>query len=770
MGSLKRILGACMLVGLFSSPTISQSQRTWLPLISWGCPYDVDANGNPRGNYWKYMGQVQQAGFNTIYASGATTADFDTAGRRGMRLIQSMHHPYCEGQRSIYQSEDAGTFNHSSVEGQAVRDDSARNGWAWRALVGIHEVGYIQRDLLDPLNKEQNVVRPGVYDPLTFYADFRMRVPDYPQQSEKGTSAVVRLSVVLKRPSGQGGTVVLATWDVPLSTFQDSGAVGSHYAEFRLPFTVSSDMIEGMDAWNADEGFDYRVYWYGGTDIYLDYVEVRDAVYDSLSRGLYDQQIEQRIQRFSDSNGYYPRVLFRWYLQDEPTTDQYAANHLMVGKLGAHRAPATAPGVQATLGDVRILDDFLEEVQPDSELLFHVYPFTSTTDTCSDGASPPYTRTLQEAFDAVLAEYLTARQKAAEQGLDFWLLPQAHEYIRDNESILRFPTINELKCHVYLCLAAGAKALFYFVYVSDPGYTPGIAREQPAKGQELVDEPHHTLGEGKTMSWTGTGSGGLVWYREKDGEWVKTVTPFGETLWYGVQEVNGVLNSIGHTVAALEWQRTFCADGSGNTGGIVTKVTGDFNPPYVQVAEFLDPQGKPYIELVNRRCLSTEGQTVDVTIDPPDPSVAIYTLTDIYSGETWWIDTEVTHTFTDIALDPGQGRFLVLEPLDVKGGRSLPKQAMHTVDRESRNFSLGPNYPSPFNESTAIPFTLPIGAHVRLSLFDATGREVKVLVDEYCSAGAHVAVLEARNLPSGVYVYRISAGRYRAARKLVLLK
>ena len=51
----------------------SQPKRGWSPLISWGYPYDVDGNGNPIGNYYNHMAEVQSAGFNTIYASGDST-------------------------------------------------------------------------------------------------------------------------------------------------------------------------------------------------------------------------------------------------------------------------------------------------------------------------------------------------------------------------------------------------------------------------------------------------------------------------------------------------------------------------------------------------------------------------------------------------------------------------------------------------------------------------------------------------------------------------
>ncbi|HUF09253.1 MAG TPA: T9SS type A sorting domain-containing protein [Rhodothermales bacterium] len=85
-------------------------------------------------------------------------------------------------------------------------------------------------------------------------------------------------------------------------------------------------------------------------------------------------------------------------------------------------------------------------------------------------------------------------------------------------------------------------------------------------------------------------------------------------------------------------------------------------------------------------------------------------------------------------------------------------------------FVLHQNYPNPFNPSTAISFELPEAAHVLLSVFDLTGREVRRLVDKTMPAGSHRAHFDAGNLPGGVYLYRVSAGSWSETRKAVLLK
>ncbi len=85
-------------------------------------------------------------------------------------------------------------------------------------------------------------------------------------------------------------------------------------------------------------------------------------------------------------------------------------------------------------------------------------------------------------------------------------------------------------------------------------------------------------------------------------------------------------------------------------------------------------------------------------------------------------------------------------------------------------FALSQNYPNPFNPSTAIEYELPTPQHVRLEVFDATGRSVGVLVDGIRPAGTHSVRFDADNLPSGLYVYRLQANGETRTRKMTLLR
>jgi hypothetical protein len=87
-----------------------------------------------------------------------------------------------------------------------------------------------------------------------------------------------------------------------------------------------------------------------------------------------------------------------------------------------------------------------------------------------------------------------------------------------------------------------------------------------------------------------------------------------------------------------------------------------------------------------------------------------------------------------------------------------------------QSYNLYQNYPNPFNPSTLISYQLPASAFVTLKVFDILGREIKIIVNEYQYAGKHSMEFNASDLPSGVYFYRIDAGKYHSTKKLLLLK
>ncbi|MFC1726659.1 T9SS type A sorting domain-containing protein [candidate division KSB1 bacterium] len=86
------------------------------------------------------------------------------------------------------------------------------------------------------------------------------------------------------------------------------------------------------------------------------------------------------------------------------------------------------------------------------------------------------------------------------------------------------------------------------------------------------------------------------------------------------------------------------------------------------------------------------------------------------------------------------------------------------------SFGIAQNYPNPFNPDTKINFQLPEAARVTLKVYDVSGREVAELVNGNMNAGYHSVTFNAHELPSGVYIYKIKAGKFIETKRMILMK
>jgi len=85
-------------------------------------------------------------------------------------------------------------------------------------------------------------------------------------------------------------------------------------------------------------------------------------------------------------------------------------------------------------------------------------------------------------------------------------------------------------------------------------------------------------------------------------------------------------------------------------------------------------------------------------------------------------------------------------------------------------FALDQNYPNPFNPTTTFSFDLPGSSHATLAVFDILGREVARVVNETLPAGSYARTFDASRLASGMYIYRLTAGKYSETKRMMLLK
>lgn len=92
------------------------------------------------------------------------------------------------------------------------------------------------------------------------------------------------------------------------------------------------------------------------------------------------------------------------------------------------------------------------------------------------------------------------------------------------------------------------------------------------------------------------------------------------------------------------------------------------------------------------------------------------------------------------------------------------------AENSPARFELLQNSPNPFNPATVINYQLPFHKHVTLKVYDLLGQEMATLVDGAEEPGFKSAMFDASNLPSGVYIYRLEAGGFVTAKKLLLLR
>jgi hypothetical protein len=161
--------------------------------------------------------------------------------------------------------------------------------------------------------------------------------------------------------------------------------------------------------------------------------------------------------------------------------------------------------------------------------------------------------------------------------------------------------------------------------------------------------------------------------------------------------------------------------------------------------------------------VTNEGELVWLYVNPVIASGPMLYNDPIPSGQNW--------TFRVYRYPPDypgfEGRDLTpggpieLYPTSVEAINSnlIPKQ-----------FELLQNYPNPFNPSTKIKYAIPTDEFVNLTVYNMLGKTITTLVNEQKNTGSYEVVFDASVLSSGVYFYKLTAGKYINIKKMVVIK
>jgi hypothetical protein len=101
---------------------------------------------------------------------------------------------------------------------------------------------------------------------------------------------------------------------------------------------------------------------------------------------------------------------------------------------------------------------------------------------------------------------------------------------------------------------------------------------------------------------------------------------------------------------------------------------------------------------------------------------------------------------------------------------SMTTTGVEQISGLPNDYSLSQNYPNPFNPSTSIEYSIPENSFVELKVYDVLGNEVAALVNEQQPTGVYQAEFTADNLPSGMYIARLTANEHTQIIKMTLLK
>lgn len=110
---------------------------------------------------------------------------------------------------------------------------------------------------------------------------------------------------------------------------------------------------------------------------------------------------------------------------------------------------------------------------------------------------------------------------------------------------------------------------------------------------------------------------------------------------------------------------------------------------------------------------------------------------------------------------------------DVSTGHAITVNSPNSIGNNvelADGFALAQNYPNPFNPSTNIKFNLEKAGDVNLTVYNLLGKKVAVLANGFMEKGIHNVKFNAQDLPSGVYLYKLTAGAFVQTRKMALLK
>ena len=129
----------------------------------------------------------------------------------------------------------------------------------------------------------------------------------------------------------------------------------------------------------------------------------------------------------------------------------------------------------------------------------------------------------------------------------------------------------------------------------------------------------------------------------------------------------------------------------------------------------------------------------------------------------------VSYSFSQIKINSGKYKYR-LKQIDNNGNFEYFDLNGTVEVALPTKYNVSQNYPNPFNPTTKIDFELPENSAVNIVIFDMLGREVKVIANDNFDAGYHTIQINAANLASGTYIYRMVTKGFTKTLKMSIIK
>jgi len=235
----------------------------------------------------------------------------------------------------------------------------------------------------------------------------------------------------------------------------------------------------------------------------------------------------------------------------------------------------------------------------------------------------------------------------------------------------------------------------------------------------------------------------------------KSLTKFGDGIW--------LTNDSPEFINTIIWGNTAASDSNGNQ--VYGTGSGDRDPNFYYcdieggAGGFVGPHNGLYLNNIDIDPLFVNAPNGDYHLSDASPCIG--------AG----IDSVAGYHAppTDIDGNPRPNPTGSMPDIGAYES-SFVNTISKTFDKSPKSFSLKQNYPNPFNPSTKIKYTLPKSEKVKIEIFNLLGQKINTLLNKQMPSGSHEVEFIAKDLPSGVYLYRIEAGEYQEVKKMILLE